>query len=487
MFSQLVFEKSAALYNNKILIIDVLNFDKKSQYSALFKEHGFEVIYYNDDLSFRVMHESKISDDNAKFIIVSTQDTYIPYDIYKNCFLFKLMPETIYPKLNFQLVKEASLLQLNLISFAYAGLFEDIPSYEKSKNFLRIKAYAKENIRLYLNSKYMAIQNLMKQNLSYVDWMDIAEAKAEIDVISATYEIDFNTNEINNKFKTFILSEFGQLSQNLNTNSPVLVSKALEYISENSKRFILIVMDGMSEFDWAILSNSFTELHYNKTSVYAMIPTTTSISRQCLLSNKYPMQLINPWSQSKEKYEYYDCMSLLGFSRKQIGYERGYEATFDTSVDCGTLIINDIDDLVHAQQQGKIGMYRDVELLTRQRKLYKTVTRHLDLGYDIYITSDHGNATATGMGKLIGTGVEIETKSKKMLVLKNFADKLSLIEKYKMIEYPKYYLNKEYDYLICDNNTSLDSKDTKVITHGGISIEEVIVPFITIKKEQNNV
>lgn len=73
-----------------------------------------------------------------------------------------------------------------------------------------------------------------------------------------------------------------------------------------------------------------------------------------------------------------------------------------------------------------------------------------------------------------------------MLVLKNIADKESLLNKYPLIEYPKYYLDKQYDYLICDNGISFDNRGEEVMTHGGISIEEVIVPFIMLKSEDNN-
>ena len=45
-----------------------------------------------------------------------------------------------------------------------------------------------------------------------------------------------------------------------------------------------------------------------------------------------------------------------------------------------------------------------------------------------------------GMGKLMKTGVEVETKSRRMLVLKDFADKEAILSKYSLIEYPKYYL-----------------------------------------------
>ena len=86
----------------------------------------------------------------------------------------------------------------------------------------------------------------------------------------------------------------------------------------------------------------------------------------------------------------------------------------------------------------------------------------------------------------MGTGVEVETKSRRMIVLRNFADKASLIEKYGLIEYPKYYLPKEYDYLICDVGDSFDAKGDDVMTHGGITLDEVVVPFIKIKAVQKN-
>ena len=69
----------------------------------------------------------------------------------------------------------------------------------------------------------------------------------------------------------------------------------------HSEKAAIIVMDGMSEFDWTILKRSFTGICYCQSAAFAMIPSTTSISRQCLLSGKYPSQLIEPWKQSKEK------------------------------------------------------------------------------------------------------------------------------------------------------------------------------------------
>lgn len=75
----------------------------------------------------------------------------------------------------------------------------------------------------------------------------------------------------------------------------------------------------------------------------AMIPTVTSVSRQCLLSNKFPRELENPWSHSREKKGFVDCAGSMGYADAQIGYGRGYKAEFGVAVSCVTIIINDVD------------------------------------------------------------------------------------------------------------------------------------------------
>ena len=114
------------------------------------------------------------------------------------------------------------------------------------------------------------------------------------------------------------------------------------------------------------------------------------------------------------------------------------------------------------------------------------IRRYLKTGFDVYISADHGNTLRKGMGKLVGTGLWTETKSHCMLVLKDFADKEGLKQKYHLIDFPKTYRPADYEYLICDVGDSFDIKDEEVMTHGGISIDEGIVPFIQIKAVDNN-
>lgn len=150
-----------------------------------------------------------------------------------------------------------------------------------------------------------------------------------------------------------------------------------------------------------------------------------------------------------------------------------------------SIIINDIDNFVHGQKQGRIGMYNDVNILARSGKIQSLITELFKMGFSVYLTSDHGNTLCTGLGVVKGTGVEIETKSKRMLIFKEFAKNSEVIEKYDLIEFPGYYLDKQYEYYICNTGTSFDTKGSVVMTHGGISIDEVIIPFIKVKVVQN--
>ena len=486
MFAEYVFRKVDADYNRKLLLIDADGLDELTHYSAYFEKQGFRVIRFTDDLHFRAEHDEAMQDTENRFLLIAKNGIYIPYDIVKRFGRHVVSLSTLFPKLSSTELKEIWNQNYDLLTLAYQQNYEDLTAPKATLRFYESTVYGTQNIERYIQALQEQMREAVKHAVTYRDWFAVADIKAEIDLLSAKYEIKTDTEQAEEPFTNFILKDYGKLSTAMDPESPVLVSRAMEYMHDHSEKFAIIVMDGMSNFDWKILSESFSDVRYQKTDLYAMIPTTTSISRQCLLSNKYPSQLISPWTQSQEKKEFTDCALGLGYLPAQIGYERGYDADFSHAVKCAAVIINDVDDMVHGQKQGRIGMFNDITVLTKQKLLLKLTKRLLQKGFDVYITADHGNTPCTGTGKLIGTGVDVETKSRRMLVLKDFADKDSMRIKHDLIEYPKYYLNKSYDYLLCRAGRSFDSKGDQVMSHGSITIDEVIVPFITIKAGDNN-
>ena len=487
MFADLLYEKSSAAYEKHVLLIEEDALEDKTEYCAYFAGKGFRIIRYENDLVYRVKHEEAVRAGDSKILMLASSGVYIPYDVQKCFRVFKVSLAKLFPKLNASVVKRTQELNYDLLCMAYKKNFSDLTAAEDTKEFLEEVVYGKSNIREYVKLLCKQLNTDVGEARTYKDWFAIAEQKAEIHVLSEQYRIPVDVEEANYSFVDFVLKGFGKLSVEMNLSAPVLVSRTMEYIADHSKKFVFIVMDGMSEFDWRIISKSFAGIHYEKGQSMAMIPTVTSISRQCLLSNKFPKELENPWSQSKEKKEFIECAKSLGFTEAQIGYERGYDADFGATIKCAAIIINDVDDMVHGQLQGRLGMYNDINVLADQHKLVDTVKRMLVQGFDVYISADHGNAPCTGVGKLMKTGVETETKSRRMIVLKDFANKDRLFEKYEnLIEYPGYYLDKQFDYLICGVGESFDAKGDEVMSHGGITIDEVIVPFIKIKAVDNN-
>ena len=480
MFSDYVYEKSGAENVECILLIDDGCLDDAARFSEKFVAHGFELVRFEDDLGFRVGYEEKLKSGGGRMAVLACSKDYVPYDLRSRMHVFDVSLRGIFPRLDEDALRDLE-PDLDLLCMAYRDSYDILTARHDTERFVREKVYGRDNVARYLDRQGLVLTERAKECDNYREWLTIAEEKAKLDVMAVENDIVPNTAEINELFCDWAVRRFGSLSSELDPETPVLVGHAMEFMHERSGKFAIVVMDGMSEFDWHVLSRSFRDVEYEKTSAFAMIPTVTSVSRQCLLSNKYPVQLQDPWSQAKEKNEFMACAREMGFTDAQIGYARGYDADFGALVRCAAIIIMDVDDLVHGQKQGRIGMLNDVDVMAKQKKLVGLVGRLLEQGFDVYISADHGNTPCTGLGRLMGSGVETETRSRRMLVLKDFADKNGIMAKYGMVEYPKYFLPKEYDYLICGVGMSLDARGEDVVSHGGITIDEVVVPFIRIK------
>lgn len=88
-----------------------------------------------------------------------------------------------------------------------------------------------------------------------------------IDVIATEHDINIDTTELNKAFCAYAMKNFGKLSSEISLSSPVLVSGVMDYIHDNSDKAVVIVMDGMSEFDWEILKRSFDGICYRQSAV----------------------------------------------------------------------------------------------------------------------------------------------------------------------------------------------------------------------------
>ena len=468
-------------YENRLLIHEKNSFSRVFDYTQMLIDAGYEVILYNDIEAFRLTYENKLRGTKTKAAIISCCHMYIPYDIKTAFYEIELSLDALYPKLNSAVLVE-HLNDIELIDYVYDSLYEDQKTEDQTSRFIERKVLTKVAIAPFIAARDADLLEEAKSASSYLDWIGIAKKNAKLSVYAASIGTERSPLDIDMEFERFIFDGYQKLSGVVTKNAPSILPKAIDMIAGG--KIALIVADGMSLFDFEIVSKHFSGFEYDYNCSFAMIPTTTSISRQSLLSGKYPQQLSDPFSLTKEESGFYDAASGHGYTKQQAFYARGYDSLPGPLVRFATIIINDIDDMVHGQMQGRQGMYNDVTLFAKTGRLQGLISSLLESGFSVYLTADHGNAHCVGGGSTKRTGVETETKSKRMIVLKDFAE-ISDDLSDRTIVYPGYYMDKSYQYLICKGNTSFDNKSNDVMTHGGISIEEVIVPFIKIRSKHN--
>lgn len=486
MFKEYIIQTLAVNYEDRVMIFDFDDIESRYSYTSLLSELGFKIISYDDAIAFRYIYESEIKYSTEKIAIIVNREQYVPYDVSKSVYCVTISWDKLFPNLNRDALIGNKTLELPLLYSAYNKLYENLTIFEETSSYVTEKVYGKENVDIYLkNLKAELLEIIFESKVNYHTWFYIASKKGKAEYLAAKSGICIDFTFVDEEFKRFVLKEYRNISSVIHKGSPIMVSRVMDFIAKKNDKVALIVLDGMSVFDFNIISSDFEGIEYKEGYIYGMVPTTTAISRQSLLSGKFPVELDRPFNLSREEKEYKLKAKSLGYLDNQICYARGYDPDIGPNVKCLSIIINDIDDLVHGQLQGRIGMYNDINYLAKSGKIQQLISRLYKMGFSVYLTSDHGNTLCTGLGVVRSTGVEVETKSKRMLVLKDFANSRELIEKYNLIEYPGYYMDKQYEYLLCNTGTSFDNKNSIIMTHGGISIDEVIVPFIKVKAVRN--
>ncbi|MBQ3643692.1 MAG: BREX-3 system phosphatase PglZ [Candidatus Riflebacteria bacterium] len=549
-FSQYLYETNNAEQNKRIIFIDEENLEEKFSISDYFKKQGYDVYYSSktpfvfvkatstnckaklcSPLSHRSHREqppqSLASPNPApppfvgelqesadkQILLIVRSDGDIPNEIRDICVVKRINIEEIFPELNAKAIKE-KIHNKNQLDLLCSIVYEYCPynlNYSDTLKFIEQKVFTDENIYIFVKSKTFELVFKSKEANSPFDWFEILNEKSELELIALRFRLltaisplsqpigcQLPQNEtfgelhksINKHFKEYILNNYFKLHNYTTSKSPILVNKVLDYIHSKSKKFALIVMDGMSLLNWKAISQKLNNFKYKESFAFAMLPTITSISRQSLLSGKFPKYLNKPFDLSQEEKGFKKYASEeLNYKDYEVEYisnqqfiSENIDNLINLKTKCVAIIINDIDDLVHESRNSKI-LLNSIKELGIAEKLENYIKELQNKGFDVYITADHGNTQCYGVGRYTQNGVQTTSRSKRMIIQKNYADKNELVEKFDMIEIPNDYLPVGYDYLVCNSNNALDSNGSELMSHGGITLDEVIVPFIALRIE----
>lgn len=312
------------------------------------------------------------------------------------------------------------------------------------------------------------------------------------------------SEKLHSAFGEWLFKRYNGL-MNLPPTPPVVVHQIPRYLERQYKelqsgKIALIVIDGMSLNQWLTMKNVLErqnpQLTFHEQGIFAWIPTLTSVSRQAIFSGKIPLYLsdnINTTSMEPKLWGNY--WENAGIGARFISYRKNLlkedigvflESEFNPhAITVAGFVINTIDDIMHGMQLGEEGMHNQIEQWTQNGYLNEMITFLLDNNYAIWITSDHGNIESTGIGNP-SEGSISEVKGERVRVFKDTTLRSDVARKYpSAIEWNIPGLPMNYFPLFASGSTSFTRINTKSITHGGLSIDETIVPFVSVSRRDN--
>lgn len=299
-------------------------------------------------------------------------------------------------------------------------------------------------------------------------------------------------------FKSWMFSRYSGLNA-MAPFPPVMISHIPRYLSRRlsdgiEKKVLFILIDGMAMDQWLVLRKAMAEmspgLRFDEKAVFAWAPTLTSFSRQSAFAGKAPMFFPSTiFSTDREKSHWKNFWNDFGLKPHETGFEK-FAAEPDRNLldsmigspDMRALglILTQVDSIMHGACLGSAGMLDQVRLWAASGALLWIVERAIGAGYGIYITSDHGNVESIGIGRP-SEGVEAELRGHRVRVFDNADSRARVKEQFpEAIEWPTSGLPENCFSLFAHGRSAFTTPGERVVTHGGLSMQEVIAPFVRI-------
>jgi len=347
---------------------------------------------------------------------------------------------------------------------------------------------------------------------SHRDWQQSAQRWAELNVLRWEWDEALDSadrdgfaalhSKMEDAFAEWMLQRYGSLHNLPYHQQPVMVHQVPRFLAVERKRkktakIALLVLDGLALDQWLlirkILEGSDSALRFEDSTAFAWVPTLTSVTRQSIFAGEPPLYFPDSIeTTSKERSHWQRFWEDQGVQRSGVELVTNLDGPADPRLEAVLanprlsvlgVVWNKVDDIMHGMMMQTAGMHSQVRLWASQGHLQQLFGRLHQEGFAVYLTADHGNVTATGIGNP-REGVLVETRGKRARVYDRPEFREEVAAKFPdSIRWPGHGLPAARHVLLAGDLKAFTTEGDEIVAHGGIALEEVMVPFVAITRE----
>lgn len=255
--------------------------------------------------------------------------------------------------------------------------------------------------------------------------------------------------------------------------------------SAGAERILLVVLDGLGYTQWAHLRRRIEAREVESSPLFAMLPTYTTVSRQAIFAGALPVTYpATLWTTSAEERHWKEFWVSDGLPVTGVTYRRVKGRLPEDHVELGAahvvgVVVNAVDDLMHTSELfGDAQLLANLDVWAANGFLDDLVARAHAAGFETWITADHGNIECVGSGN-ISEGAIPESAGKRLIRYPNRTLRdASTAEGIVWDRIPG--LPPDADPLLIATGRTAFTNHRLSVSHGGLSIDEVIVPLARV-------
>ena len=304
---------------------------------------------------------------------------------------------------------------------------------------------------------------------------------------------------LNDAFLDFLQQTYPSISFYDDNKGPIALHRVNQYIScgvGERERVALVVFDGIAMDQWFLLRDYLLtclkrKVEFRENRTYAIAPTVTAISRQTLFAGRmpgnFPETVLVTTADEKHWQNYWVNRGrrrkrVTYLNLKMAGEFEELRQVVDSKNEVLAVVVNFFDEIMHGIRDLKAG----------KRVFYDTIISYLNnsatdkffdillgAGYHVFITSDHGNVDAVGMGVHAPKAL-VEAYAKRVVVFDQEPIAQAFANKHGLTLFRPMFLPDDLYPVYPQGDGMFASEKSAGISHGGLSIEEMIIPFIEV-------